>query len=321
MDLGNLRIPTWDEIVRNAAHQVGDLALLIVIAVVAWILSDRLVRGMVRALFDRETTEGTSQELSAVEIAKRKATLQGLGVTVLHVLILIVTVPMALGLLGFDIGPVIAGLGVVGIAVGFGAQSLVRDYLAGAFIIVENHFAKGDVVRIADVTGTVEDFSLRRTTLRDVDGTVHIVPNGLIGVASNLTRVWNRILLDITVPYGTDIDRVTELVDELGRQMAAQEVWHRRILEAPRVDRVDALGESGVTLKVTALVRAGDRVTVSGELRKEILASFTANGIEIARPQRVVVSSRTTGPADAGSTEAGLTDAGPTDEELAAGAD
>jgi len=103
--------------------------------------------------------------------------------------------------------------------------------------------------------------------------------------------------------------------------MAAQEVWHRRILEAPRVDRVDALGESGVTLKVTALVRAGDRVTVSGELRKEILASFTANGIEIARPQRVVVSSRTTGPADAGSTEAGPTDAGPTDEELAAGAD
>jgi len=317
MDLGKLQLPSLDVILQNAAQQIGDLLLLIVLAIVAWVLAGYLVRGLVRAVFDRETSEGTAQELSAAEVAKRRATLDSLLVSILHVIIVVIAVPMALGLLGFQIGPLIAGLGVVGIAVGLGAQSLVRDYLAGAFIIVENHFSKGDVVRIADVTGTVEDFSLRRTTLRDFDGTVHIVPNGIIQVSSNLTRVWNRIILDITVPYGTNIDRVTKLVDEIGRSMAADENWRRRVLEAPRVDRVDALGESGVTLKVIGLVRAGDRAPATGELRKQVLAAFTANGIEIARPQRVVVAARP------GAGEDGRPggEAGPTDEELAAGAD
>ena len=127
---------------------------------------------------------------------------------------------MVLGKLGLDIGPAVAGLGVVGIAVGFGAQTLVRDYLNGSLILIENQFAKGDVVRSPASPGTVEDFSLRRTTLRDIDGVVHTVPNGEIKVASNLTRVWARINQDVTVAYGTDIDRAIEVVDDVGRTMA-----------------------------------------------------------------------------------------------------
>ncbi len=121
---------------------------------------------------------------------------------------------MILRAFGLDIGPAVAGLGVVGVAVGFGAQHLVRDYLNGALILIENQFSKGDVIRAAGVAGTVEDFSLRRTTLRDLDGVVHTVPNGEITVASNLTRVWSRINLDVIVAYGTDIDKATEVVDE-----------------------------------------------------------------------------------------------------------
>ena len=197
---------------------------------------------------------------------------------------------MIMGRLGLDIGPAVAGLGVVGIAVGFGAQFLVRDYLNGALILIENQYAKGDVVRIGGVAGTVEDFTLRRTTLRDLDGIVHTVPNGEVKVASNLTRVWSRINQNVTVAYGTDIDKATEVVDAVGREMAAEPAWHRRILEAPHVERVEALAELGVTLKILGTVRAPDQWAASGELRKRLLAAFRANGIEIPRPQRVVIA-------------------------------
>jgi small conductance mechanosensitive channel len=192
-----------------------------------------------------------------------------------------------LGTLGIDIGPAVAGLGVLGIAIGFGAQTLVRDYLNGSLILLENQFSKGDVIRAAGVSGAVEDFNLRRTTLRDIDGVVHTIPNGEIKVASNLTRVWARINEDVTVAYGTDIDRAIEVVDGVGREMAADPVWKRRVLEAPRVDRVEALGETGVTLKILGSVRATEQWAAGGEFRKRLLAALQANGIGIPGLQPV----------------------------------
>jgi moderate conductance mechanosensitive channel len=184
----------------------------------------------------------------------------------------------------------VAGLGVVGVAVGFGAQHLVRDYLNGALILIENQFSKGDVIRAAGVSGTVEDFSLRRTTVRDLDGVVHTVPNGEITIASNLTRVWARINQDVTVAYGTDIDMATSVVDEVGKSMAADPAWKRRILEPPKVDRISALAEYGITIKILGTVRAPDQWAAAGELRKRLLAAFREHGIEIPRPQRVVLA-------------------------------
>jgi small conductance mechanosensitive channel len=224
---------------------------------------------------------------------------------------------MILGTLGLDVGPAVAGLGVVGIAVGFGAQTLVRDYLNGALILVENQFSKGDVIRAGGVAGTVEDFTLRRTTLRDIDGIVHTVPNGEIKVASNLTRVWARINEDVTVAYGTDIDRAIGVVDSLGKEMAADPVWKRRILEAPRVERVEALGEYGVTIKILGSVRATEQWAARGEFRKRLLAALEANGIEIPRPQRVVLAQDPDGPGPR-PPEALV---GPTENDLAADTD
>jgi small conductance mechanosensitive channel len=269
---------------------VLNVVVILVVAIVAIRLARLFVRGVVKALLDREATEGTAQELSALEVRKRMDTLDELGSRVIQAFIVIIAGLMVLEKLGLNIGPAIAGLGVVGIAVGFGAQAFVRDYLTGALILVENQFAKGDVVRIAGVAGTVEDFSLRRTTLRDLDGVVHTVPNGEIKVASNLTRVWARVNQDVTVAYGTDIDAAIDVVDGLGREMAEDPIWKRRILEPPRVERVEALGEYGITLKILGSVRAAEQWSTAGELRKRLLVAFKEHGIEIPRPQRVVLS-------------------------------
>jgi small conductance mechanosensitive channel len=282
--------PPWSTVVDVLANTALPVLLIVVLAAVLLRAARLFVHGIVKALMDREATEGTAQELSAVELKKRMDTLDDLGLNVIRFFIIVIAGLMVLRSFGLDIGPAIAGLGVVGVAVGFGAQHLVRDYLNGALILIENQFSKGDVIRVADVSGTVEDFSLRRTTLRDLDGVVHTVPNGEIKIASNLTRVWARINQDVTVAYGTDIEQATSVVDEVGRKMAEDRDWKRRILEAPRVDRVAALGELGVTLKILGTVRAQDQWAAAGELRKRLLAAFHKHDIRIPQPQRVVLA-------------------------------
>src|SRR5215207_2448436 len=242
--------PPWSTLLEALRDYALPILLVVVVAAVLLRAARLFVHGIVKALMDREATEGTAQELSAVELRKRMDTLDDLGANVIRFFIVIIAGLMILRAFGLDIGPAVAGLGVVGVAVGFGAQHLVRDYLNGALILIENQFSKGDVIRAAGVSGTVEDFSLRRTTLRDLDGVVHTVPNGEITVASNLTRVWARINLDVTVAYGTDIDKATSVVNDVGKSMATDAAWKRRVLEAPSVDRISALAEYGVTPKI-----------------------------------------------------------------------
>jgi len=287
MDLDKPPLSTIVEVLRTSGLRI------LVIVVVAWIayrLSRVLVRGVVKALLDREATEGTAQELSAIEVQKRMDTLDELGANVLRSFVVLIAGVMVLSALQLDVGPAIAGLGVVGIAVGFGAQSLVRDYLNGALILVENQYSKGDVVAIAGVAGTVEDFSLRRTTLRDLDGVVHTVPNGEVKVASNRTRTWARINQNVTVAFGTDIDKAIQVVEELGQRMHEDPIWKRRILEPPRVERVESIEERGITLKILGTVRASEQWAAGGEFRKLLIEAFARNGIQLPRPPQVIVT-------------------------------
>ena len=286
------------------------ILIIVIIAFVAFRLSKAVVHQILKKLFDREASEGTAQELSAVEIQKRMNTLDLLGGNVIRFLVVVIAGIMVLGALGLDIGPAVAGLGVIGIAVGFGAQSLVRDYLNGALILIENQYSKGDVVSLAGVSGTVEDFSLRRTTLRDLDGVVHTVPNGEVKVASNRTRTWARINQDVTVAFGTDIDAAIRVVEELGRQMAADPLWRRRILEPPRVERVERIEERGITLKILGTVRASEQWAAGGEFRKLLIEAFAKNGIQLPAPRQVVVTH-----ADGG--DAVRVAAAPTQDDLA----
>jgi len=266
------------------------IVLILIVATIAFRVTTLLIHGIVKALLDREATEGTAQELSAVEVKKRMDTLDELGSRVVRFFVVMIAGIMILSALKLDIGPAVAGLGVVGIAVGFGAQSLVRDYLNGALILAENQFSKGDVVSIAGVSGAVEDFSLRRTTLRDLDGVVHTVPNGEIKVASNRTRTWARINQNVMVAFGTDIDKAIRVVEELGMSMAADPVWKRRILEPPRVERVESIDERGITLKILGTVRASEQWAAGGEFRKLLLEAFARHGIRLPRPPQVIVT-------------------------------
>ena len=175
-----------------------QLALIAVAALVAFVVLRAGVSISVRHLIERRRAETGEGILPPAELERRVNTVARLAIRVAGTVIVVIAALMALDLFGIDIGPAVAGLGVVGIAVGLGAQTLVKDWLAGIFVVLENQYSAGDLVRIAGVEGVVEDFSLRRTTLRERDGTVHSVPNGQITVASNLTRVVDQGITDET---------------------------------------------------------------------------------------------------------------------------
>jgi small conductance mechanosensitive channel len=174
--------------------------------------------------------------------------------------------------------------------VGFGAQSLVKDVLTGLFILAENQYSKGDVVTLAGISGQVEEVGLRRTVLRDLDGIVHHVPNGQIAVASNLTQEWSRVNMNVSVAYGEDLDRVFEVINRVGREMAADAEFGPLILKAPQVLRVEAFGESGIAIKVLGDTEPIRQWEVMGELRKRLIRAFLEESIRVPFPPHVVAT-------------------------------
>lgn len=262
------------------------LVLLLVVQQIVRRATPRIVAMAVRA------DPADAAPLSEPELDKRRVTLTQIVTRTAEVLIVILATLTVMSAVGIDIAPVLAGAGILGIAIGFGAQTLVRDLIGGIFVLLEDQYRKGDVVRIADTAGMVESISLRRTVLRDLDGIVHSVPNGLVAVASNFTHGWSRVNLDLSVSYQEDLDRVIVVIDEVGREMAADPAWASRILEAPKVLRVDALADSGITLKLLATTIPLEQWNVAGELRRRIKAAFDSRGIEIPYPHRVVIARR-----------------------------
>jgi len=199
-------------------------------------------------------------------------------------IIWVVAVFMVLPEFNINIGPLLAGAGVIGIAIGFGAQGLIRDILAGLFIILEDQYAVGDWVQIAGVDGEVEYLGLRRTVLRDFNGTNHTIPNGEVKIASNFSKDWACVNLDISVGYGEDLDRVAEVLDRICEDMAAEDDWKRFIVETPRVLRVQNFGDSGIDMKVWGKTRPMMQWAVTGELRRRVKKTFDEEGIEIPWP-------------------------------------
>ena len=239
----------------------------------------RAVRGVMATHMRRKPEE---------EIEKRAKTLSDVFVKTGLVMIIIGAAFTVLSDLGINIGPALAGVGVVGLAVGFGAQTLVKDLIAGLMILMENQYGVGDVVRIAGIAGLVESVDIRKTVLRDLDGIVHYVPNGEIRVTSNLTKEWSRVNMNVSVAYKEDLDRVIAVINRVGQEMAADPAWSPFIISAPKVLRVDSLGESGIEIKILGDTKPIKQWDVMGELRRRLKKTFDQEGIEIPWPHTKV---------------------------------
>jgi small conductance mechanosensitive channel len=221
---------------------------------------------------------------------KRGKTISQLLRTVGRATVVVVALLLSFNLF-IDIGPLLAGAGIIGLAVSFGAQSLVKDVLSGFFMLVEDQFALGDVIEAAGRSGTVEKMSLRVVVLRDTDGTIHIIPNGEIKTVSNKTRGWGRAVVDVNVPYGEDVDRaLTVLRDETGR-LAADPAWSASLDGPIEVTGVEALGEHAYTIRILARTQPGQQWAVARELRLRIRKRLDAEQIEHAVPSRRVTVS------------------------------
>ncbi len=224
----------------------------------------------------------------AAEAEKRAATLGSIFRKSLTVGIWVLAGVMSLREAGFDIGPILAGAGVVGVALGFGAQNLVRDLLAGLFLLIENQIRLNDVVKINGVGGLVEEINLRTTVLRGEDGAVHVFPNGTIQTLSNLTREYSYYVFDLGVAYKEDTDRVVAAMKEVAAQLMSEEAFRDLILEPLEVLGVDRFGDSAVVIKARIKTPPIQQWTVGREMNRRLKKRFDELGIEIPFPQRVV---------------------------------
>ena len=195
---------------------------------------------------------------------------------------------MVLSTVGIDLAPLLAGAGIAGIALGFGAQSLVKDCIAGLFMLLEDQYGIGDVIDLGEAIGVVEEISLRTTVLRSLDGTVWHVPNGVVQRVGNLSQLWSVAVLDVDVAYDSDVSVASELLRQAADEVCASDDYVDQIVEPPQVLGVEALAADGVTLRLTVKVKPGKQWALQRALRQRIKAVFDEAGIEIPFPQRTV---------------------------------
>ncbi len=281
---------------------LGLVALGLVLRFICHRLVDRLVsraQGAVQpdkvGRFSRRRRAGEvthTQELRDLATATRRAqrakTMGDLLKSVITGVIVAVFGTMVLSQLGVNIAPIIASAGIIGIALGFGAQSLVKDFLSGVFMIFEDQYGVGDVVDLGEATGTVEAVSLRVTRLRDLDGTVWYVPNGEIMRVGNKSQNWSRAVVDVGVGYDEDIARAKRVLAEVARDLWEDEDYRSVIIEEPEVTGVEALTPDAITLRVLVKTAPMEQWAIARELRQRIKARFDHEGIEIPYAQRVV---------------------------------
>jgi moderate conductance mechanosensitive channel len=280
----------------------GLLALMMVLRFVCHRLVDRLVSraegggvlpGRVSLFRRRRTGEQThTQELRDLAAATRRVqrakTMGDLLKSVITGVLIAVFGTMILSQLGVNIAPIIASAGILGIALGFGAQSLVKDFLSGVFMIFEDQYGVGDVIDVGEATGTVEAVTLRVTRLRDLDGTVWYVPNGEILRVGNKSQNWSRAVVDVGVGYDEDLGRARRVLAEVAHDLWEDEDFRSVIIEAPEVTGVEALNPDAITLRVLVKTAPMEQWAVARELRQRIKARFDHEGIEIPFAQRVV---------------------------------
>lgn len=264
------------------AAQIGGRIVLIVL--LAW-----LMRSLVRRVLGK-VGERIAQQTDDPGGTRRAQTLVKVLGYLLSVIVFVVTGLLVLGEFGISVAPLLGAAGVAGIAIGFGAQSLVKDFFTGFFLLLEDQIRTGDVVTVAGCSGSVEEVNLRYIRLRDYEGTVHYVPNGLITTVSNLSRGFSYAVMDLGISYGSNIDRAIEIIKQTGAQMRSETTWLASLIEDIEIAGVDRLDNSAVVIKCRFKTRALDQWKVRREFLKRIKVAFDANDIEIPFPHLKLIS-------------------------------
>ena len=270
-----------DDTIDFTRHQVPRIiGVLIIALILTWLLKIAS-----RHLAELSNREGLPSALRAQQIRTLSSVIYSVGVFVIMFLAAMQVLP----LLGINMGPLLASAGIAGLAIGFGAQTLVHDFINGFFILVENQYDIGDTVRIAGVQGVVEAITLRRTVLRDDSGAQHTVPSSEIKIVSNLTRDWTQLPLHVSVAYGVDTDRVIKLLEEVGEELANDPRFADKIVAKPEVPGIEKVSGNEVDYLMLVKTRPGSQYAVSRELRKRIKACFEKQHIEPGNPNRLYV--------------------------------
>ena len=294
---------TDNEAVLWLVGAVAEPLLVVIVVLLAAGLVLRVVRRALRRIVERAKDPGPmlpggflsgagDEEGVRVTRARREQRTEALGTlaeSVVRALIWGFAILTALGTVGVNLAPLIAGAGVLGVAIGFGAQDIVKDFLSGVIMLVEDQYGVGDVIDAGAASGVVEEVSLRTTRLRDVNGVVWHIPNGSIGRVGNMTQEWSRMLIDVDVAYETDVDRAIELLGEVLERFQAREDVQERLLGDPmEIWGVTALGDSSVTIRVVAKTVPGQQWALGRVFRQVVKRELEAAGIEIPYPQRTV---------------------------------
>jgi small-conductance mechanosensitive channel len=275
-------IRAWAE-----THTLNAMRIVLIL-VLAWLVS-RLLRSIIRRI-ERISDDGDPN--TTTELEKRAQTIGRILRQASSVLVWSVTLMLVLGEFGVDLKPILAGAGILGLAVGFGAQTLVKDVITGFFILLENQIRVGDTVTAAGCTGVVEAVNLRTTVLRDQDGTTHIIPNSAITVVNNATRDWSRALLDVGVAYKEDTDRCEMVLREVGASIENDSVFGKKLIGPFEYPGVVKFGDSAVMLRLVVRTQSQDGPTVLRELRRRVKKAFDGAGIEIPFPHVKVIHDR-----------------------------
>jgi small-conductance mechanosensitive channel len=276
--------------INYLSDKFPDAIWTLIVAVLFFWLGSKVVRWITM----RVLRTAYHRTLHKKDLEKRQATLVGLFVAVWRILVigLAAIAIMRLFFRDVDLAPLFASAGIIGIALGIGSQSLIKDFLSGVFIITENQYRVGDIVDLEGAAGTVERIGLRSTVLRDENGNVHFVPNGFVQHVINKTMGYSMARFTLAVTPAANVDTVVELIDDIGKKLSKEEAWKHKIIEAPQFLMVGDITSTAVNLIVAGKTQPSDQWSVTAEMRRRILEAFESRGIELGMSQAVATQGK-----------------------------
>jgi moderate conductance mechanosensitive channel len=288
-------------LIATSIDVIAQVALILLIGLVLLWLARRGIRKAVarakeepadaprgRRLRQRVGLASAAPTVPSVRRVQRADALGALATSIVSVVIWTIVVVTILGVFAINVGPLIAGAGIIGIAIGFGAQDLVKDFLSGVFMLLEDQYGVGDIIDAGEAAGVVEGVTLRSTRIRDVTGTLWHIPNGEIRRIGNMSQEWARALLDIGVAYGTDVDVASQVILRVATDMAHEDEYQEVFLDEPEIWGVENLGTDSVDIRLVIKTQPGKQYAIARELRRRIKRAFDTAEVEIPFPQRTV---------------------------------